>query len=77
MVQLEKSPLSYRRGESRVPESWVSDIFKEGAIGSDLKKSLLMMFNRMKQGLFIPKCLRTANITIIHKKGNNLYENTT
>ena len=77
MVQLEKSPLSYRRGEIRDPESWVSDIFKEGAIGTDLKKSLLMMFNRMKQELFIPKCLRTANITIIHKKRKHIYENTT
>ena len=31
-----------------------------------------MMFNRMKQELFIPECLRTANITMIHKKGNKL-----
>ena len=31
-----------------------------------------MMFNGMKQSVFIPECLRTRNIIIIHKKGNTI-----
>ena len=30
------------------------------------------MFNGMKQSVFIPECLRTGNIIIIHKKGNTI-----
>ena len=36
--------------------------------GKDLKQSLLMMFNQMKNKLVIPECLRTAHVTILHKK---------
>ena len=38
------------------------------SIGSNLKDSLLMMFNSMKDNMFIPDCLRTAHVTIIHEK---------
>ena len=72
MNELEKALKSLKDGKSRDPNSWVREIFKEGVIGTDLKNSLLMMFNRMKQTIFLPECLRTADIVMIHKKGNKL-----
>ena len=50
----------------------ICDIFREGVIGTDLRHSLLLMFNRMKDEMHIPDCLKTANITMIHKKNNKL-----
>ena len=47
-------------------------MFKEGVIGTDLKLSLLMMMNKMKDEVTVPECLRRANITILHKKKSKL-----
>ena len=55
-------------GKSRDPENLVTEIFKEDAIGDDLKQSLVDMMNKMKEQLVIPECMRTANITMLHKK---------
>ena len=72
LEELNKALKSLKVGKSRDPESLVNDIFKDGIIGTDLKQSLLMMFNRMKEEIFIPESLRTAHITMIHKKDNKL-----
>ena len=44
------------------------DIFREGTIGTDLKYSLLLMFNRMNDEVYLPECFREAHITMLHKK---------
>ena len=46
----------------------VCDILKEGVIGDDLKESIIMMFNKMKQQSTIPECMKTATITMLQKK---------
>ena len=45
---------------------------KEDVLGEDLKMSLLVMFNIMKQEAIISECIRNANITMIHKKKSKL-----
>ena len=55
-------------GKSRDPENLVTEIFKEDAIGDDLKQSIVDLMNKMKEQLVIPECMRTANITMLHKK---------
>ena len=54
----------------------INELFKEGVIETDLKCSLLLMFNQMNQELTIPECLRTAHVTILHKKKCRLDPNT-
>ena len=66
--ELEKALKSLKVGKSRDPEGFIADIFIEEVIGSDLKHSLLLMFNKMKDEVTIPQCLKTANITMLYKK---------
>ena len=54
------------------PDNFVYDLFKDGVVGADLRESILMLVNRMKVQMKIPEDLRTANVTIIHKKGNKV-----
>ena len=70
--ELEKVLSKLKTVKSRDPKSWICDIFKEGVIGTDLKLSLLMMFNKMKDEVVVPELLRTANITSLHKKNCKL-----
>ena len=71
MDELEATLKSLKTGESRDPENIVNDIFKEGVIGDDLKYSMLLMMNKIKKETQIPECMKTANITMIHKKRIN------
>ena len=54
MSELENILKSLEIGKARDPEHLVVDIFKEGVIGRDLKESILMMLNNMKQQTFVP-----------------------
>ena len=62
MKELDFVLKTLKSGKSKDPENYVSELFKEGAIGSDLKKSILMMMNRMKHEMIIPECLRNYRI---------------
>ena len=72
MKELEDTLKSMKLGKSRDPENFVKDIFKEGVIGTDLKMSILMMVNRIKEQTAVPECMETAHITMLHKKKNKL-----
>ena len=50
----------------------VRDIFKEGVVGNNLKMSILILFNKIKEQMCIPDCMKTANITMLHKKKSKL-----
>ena len=45
----------------------VRAIFKEEVIGENLKHSLLILFNKIKESGKIPPFMRTANISAIYK----------
>ena len=72
MEELDKVLKSLKNGKSKDPDQYICEMFKEGVIGTDLKLSLLMMMNKMKDEVTVPECLRRANITILHKKKSKL-----
>ena len=67
MEELEKVLKSLKKEKSKDPDGYICELFKEGLIGSDLKLSLLMMMKNMKNENYVPACLRTAYVTILHK----------
>ena len=69
MKDLERALDDLKRNKSRDSESLVNEIFKNDVIGSDLKQSLLLMYNSIKKENFIPKFMNNANITTVPKKG--------
>ena len=72
MKELDKVLKSLKKGKGKDPNNYVCELFKEGVVGSDLKVSLLLMMNKIKEDITVPECLRKANITILHKKGSKL-----
>ena len=72
MEQLESSLARLKNNKSRDPKGYINEIFKKGVIGEDLKKSLLIMMNRIKKTLSIPDLMRFANISTVPKKGSRL-----
>ena len=70
MKDLEKAIGNLKNNKSRDHSGYANEIFKSGVIGSDLKLSLLIMCNKIKQLKVIPKFMRFANITTVPKKGS-------
>ena len=61
-----------KNNKSRDHAGFLNEIFKPGVIGSDLKVSLLTMFNHLKNKNLIPDFMKFANITTVPKKGSLL-----
>ena len=72
MEDLDKVLKSLKKGKSRGPEGFSNELFKMPVIGIDLKKSLLIMVNKIKENIFIPPMMKIANVTTIPKKGSKL-----
>ena len=68
MIELETTLKNLTIGKSRDPDNIVCEIFKEDVIGYDLKMSVLIIMNKIKREGTVPECMRTANITMLHKK---------
>ena len=68
MTELNKVLKNLKSGKAKDSEGYISELVKDGVIGNNLKESRLMMFNCMKYEMCIPDCLRTAHVTILHKK---------
>ena len=70
---LEKVLKSLKNNKSRDPYCLINEIFQPGVIGTDLKKSLLILLNKIKKELFIPTFMQWADIVAIYKgKGAKL-----
>ena len=54
MKDLEKALNDLKRNKSRDHEGFINEIFKLDVIGEDLKKSRLIMFNKLKKEQMIP-----------------------
>ena len=67
MRNLEKAFKSLKNNKARDPNGWTNEIFKEGVAGQNLKKSLLKLFNKIKNENFIPEFMKKADITTIYK----------
>ena len=67
MSDLEEAISSLKNGKCRDPEGIVREIFKEEALGEDLKKSLLILFNKIKETRKFPAFMQKINICAIYK----------
>ena len=56
-----------KRDKARDPNGWINEIFQEGIAGKNLKKSLLILFNRMKLENYFPDFTRLADVSTIYK----------
>ena len=72
MKDLESVLRGLKRMKARGPEGLSRTIFKESVIGSNIKDSLLNMFNKLKETGEIPNFMRKAIVTTIPKKGSKL-----
>ena len=70
MADLEKALDDLKNNKARDHAGYVNEIFKRDVIGEDLKKSLLLMFNRLKLARMIAVFMRYSNITTVHKRGS-------
>ena len=58
---------SLKTGKCRDPDGLVREIFKKEILGDDLKQSLLLLFNKIKETGQIPKFMNVVNIHAIYK----------
>ena len=72
MQNLDIALSKLKNKKSRDFEGYANEMFKDGVIGSDLKMSLLMMFNKIRKESYIPKFMNFANITTVPKSGSLL-----
>ena len=69
MQELERALSNLKNKKSRDHEGYINEIFKNGIIGDDLKKSLLIMFNKLKLSKIVPEFMKITNLTTVPKKG--------
>ena len=72
MKDLEKVLKGLKAQKARGPEGFSRTLFKKSVIGTNLKESVLMMFNKLKDAGKIPNFMRIATVTTIPKKGSKL-----
>ena len=62
-----KNVQSLKNNKMFDPNGMLNELFKEGFIGSDLKKALLLLSNGCKANQYIPNYMTVSNITSIYK----------
>ena len=67
MEDLNQVLKNLKDGKCRDPEGLIRELFKEEIIGEDLKKSMLTLYNKIKETGIIPKFMRCADISAIYK----------
>ena len=72
MEDLEKVLRDLKNNKSRDFEGLINEIFKLEVIGDDLKESLMLMFNKLKNLKIIPKFMNYSNITTVPKQGSKI-----
>ena len=66
-IKLEKVLKQLKNNKARDPHGLINEIFKLDYIGDDLKESLFLLCNKIKETYEIPEILKYANITSIYK----------
>ena len=67
MKDLDDALKTLKAGKCRDPDGLIAEIFKEEVIGSDLKHSMLVMMNKIKETRIFPKFMSCENISAIYK----------
>ena len=58
-----------KKDKSRDPHDHISELFHSDVAGTDMKKAILALINKIKDDLEYPEALEHCNISSIHKKG--------
>ena len=69
MDDIEEALKNLKNNKSADYEGYVNELFKLETIGQNLKQSLLIMFNKIKEKQLIPEFMNICNITTVPKKG--------
>ena len=72
MKDLENVLKSIKKKKAHGPEGISRTIFKESIIGTNLKLSLLIMFNKIKESGEVPSFMKKAIVVTIPKKGSKI-----
>ena len=73
MDQLNKVLKSLKSNKTNDPNLMINELFKEGCIGTDLKKAVLILMNGIKTEMKLPEFVELADIVSIYKnKGSRL-----
>ena len=76
MLDLNKVLKSLKKNKARDPMRWPNELFCLENIGKDLKCSALKLMNCIKTAQYLPKMLRSPDITSVFKKqGSKFYLN--
>ena len=67
MEDLELVLKNLKQGKCRDPNGWVNDLFSNEVAGTNLKISMLKLFNKMKAENYIPDFVRLADVATIYK----------
>ena len=67
MSALDEAIANLKNNKARDHAGYANEIFKAEVIGSDLKKSLLIMCNKIKERKMIPKFMKYANVIGMEK----------
>ena len=67
MKDLDEALKELKAGKCRDPDGLIREIFKEEVLGEDLKKSMLILFNKIKRTRIFPSFMRKTNISAIYK----------
>ena len=65
MKDLDEALSDLKNNKSRDCDGFINEIFKNDIIGSNLKDSLLEMFNLLREKQFIPEFMNDSNITTV------------
>ena len=72
MPDLDKALVNLKNNKSRDAEGFINEILKDGIIGKDLRKFLLLMCNKLKREKLIAKFMNVTNVTTVPKKGSRV-----
>ena len=66
-MKLNKVLKSLKKNKSSDPGGLINELFRPEVIGDDLKESLFLLLQKVKDNLEIPEIMENANITSIYK----------
>ena len=70
LIKLDQAIKDLNTGRARDPSGLCAELFKINVMGANLKKSLLIILNSIKEEGIVPDIMRDAIITTIPKNGS-------
>ena len=70
MSELERGLDDLNQGKARDPEGLCAELFQNQVIGKDLKNSLLLLLNKIKEQGVVPNFMNVTSVTTIPKVGS-------